>query len=282
MEEVVVKEIVNANAEAVYKDSVQPSVRVLGKSLAQCISLFATPVGRTAEILEKNIHRYLDRLEGLKEEDLVSPDTRVLVPILEKMRFIDEEKVADYYAKILATASLKEHSSKVMVTFIEILNRLTSDEISILEYINSDHNKVEIPELTELEIKQHGLSKEIKFISTFGSFPVLDVKIKNEGLTGYKILQKNFNNLTNTIEFTSPENIDSYIDNMTSLGLIERIHDFRFALDKVYSQLENHPNIISLKKVIESEPGKKVEFNRGRIDITGLGEKLLLICSNKE
>jgi len=43
-----VKEIVKANATAVYEDSAQPSVRVLGKTLAQCTSLFATPVGRMA------------------------------------------------------------------------------------------------------------------------------------------------------------------------------------------------------------------------------------------
>ncbi|MBL7045619.1 MAG: hypothetical protein ISR99_01115 [Parcubacteria group bacterium] len=107
--EQLIGEIIKANTEEVYKDSAQPSVRVIGKSLAQCVSLFTTPVGRMAEIFETNIHRYIDKLDGLKEEELVAPDTRVLVPILEKMRFTDQEKVADYYAEILATASKKEH-----------------------------------------------------------------------------------------------------------------------------------------------------------------------------
>lgn len=109
----IIKEITKANAEALYEDAAKPSIRVVGKSLAQCVALFSRPVGRMAEIFEKNIHRYLDKLEGIKEEDLIEPNTRILVPILEKMRFTDEEKVADYYAEILATASKKNIQIKL-------------------------------------------------------------------------------------------------------------------------------------------------------------------------
>lgn len=274
-----IKEIVKANAAAVYKDAAQPSIRVLGKSLAQCISLFASPVGRMAEIFEKNIHLYLNKLDGLSEDEIVPPDTRILVPILEKLRFTDEEKVAEYYAEILATASKKEHSKKVMITFIEILNRLTADEIKILEHINSLRNIVSIPNLTEEEYKKYNLPVETKNVLLTGGFPVIGVNIHSEKEIGYHSLIKNFNYLSEKINFDTPENIESYIDNMISLGLLEKKYSYQYAIDKVYYHLENHPQIIKMKK--EVKEGQRIELARGRIDLTSLGEKLLTLCCSK-
>lgn len=274
-----IKEIVKANAAAVYQDSAQPSIRVIGKSLAQCTSLFATPVGRMAEIFEKNIHRYIDKLDGLREEELVSPDTRILVPILEKMRFTDEEKVADYYAEILATASKKEHANKVLVTFIEILNRLSADEIMILEYINSPSNKVMIPEMSVEELAQHGMEKGTTILNITGSIPVVEIQRTVEGQTGYRVIEKNFSDLAEKIKLNTSSNLDAYIDNMVSLGLIEKKPNFQFAIDKIYHNLENHAAIVSLKERLASDPKIKVVLQRGRIDITDLGNKLLALCS---
>ncbi len=274
-----IKEIVKANATAVYQDAAQPSIRVLGKPLAQCISLFATPVGRMAEIFEKNIHRYIDKLDNLKEVEIVAPDTRILVPILEKMRFIDDEKVAEYYAEILATASKKEHANKVMVTFIEILNRLSADELKILEYINSPKHTVEVPELDEVEASEHGLTKGAKLFNISGSLPVLNIRQTIEGQSGYVVLKKNFNNLDETVILNAPENIDSYLDNMISLGLIEKKHSWRFAINKIYYHLENHSVIFKLKQGHESDSRKKIDLEQGRIDMTDLGKKLLRLCA---
>lgn len=276
----IIKEIAKANAEALYEDAAKPSIRVVGKSLAQCVALFSRPVGRMAEIFEKNIHRYLDKLEGIKEEDLVEPNTRILVPILEKMRFTDEEKVADYYAEILATASKKEHSNKVMVTFIEILNRLSADEIKILEYINSPINHVVLPELTEDDATKYGLTLDTKIVNITGSLPVIDVKREISGQTGYFIIKKNFNYLQEKINLDAPDNIDFYIDNMISLGLVEKKPNFMFANDKIYHCLENHEKISTMKKEFESIPNFKISFLEGRIDITDLGNKLLSLCSH--
>lgn len=275
-----VAEIVKANAAEVYKDSSQPSVRILGKSLAQCVSLFVTPVGRTAEILERNLHRYLDKLEGLTEDEIVAPDTRVLVPILEKMRFTEEEKVAEYYAQILATASTKEHSGKVMVTFIEILNRLTADEIKILEYINSPENKLIAPELTDEEAVRFGLERGITELLLGSSLPVIDVNLRTEGQDGYKTLLKNFNCLEERVALDTPSNLRSYLDNMISLGLLERQFSLAFAVDKVYDHLENHHTIAIIQKKVNEK--QKLIFDRARIDTTELGAKLLSLCSTKK
>jgi hypothetical protein len=277
-----VKEIIKANSTAVYQDAAQPSIRVVGKALAQCASLFATPAGRMAEIFEKNIHRYIDKLEGLKEEDIVSPDTRILVPVLEKMRFIDEEEVANYYAEILATASKREHASKVMITFIEILNRLTADEIRILEYINSPENTIITPEFTDEELEQYGLPREIRGVKEIhlgGSLPVIDVKIVTEGKKGYSTHLENFCCLEVKLKLKASENVPSYFNNLISLGLLERKFGTSFAVEKIYDHLEKHSSIESAKSKLEET--QKFEFGRGRIELTALARRLLELSSSK-
>lgn len=275
-----VGEIVKANTTALYQDAARPSVRVLGKSLAQCVSLFATPIGHMAEIFEKNIQKYLNKLEGLNENDLISPDTRILVPILEKMRFTSEEKVAEYYAEILATASKKESASKVMVTFIEILNRLTADEIKILEFINSPENAVSIDDFTKDELTSYDLPKGIKKLVITGSLPVIDVNLHTDGKEGYRTLVRNFNYLHDKISLDYPDNLESYIDNMISLGLLEKEFSRIFAINKIYKCLENHSSVESMKNNLK--PNQKVRLDRGRIDTTNLGKKLLALCTSKK
>ena len=276
----IIRELIKANAEDLYKDAAQPSLRVLGKPLAQCMSLFATPVGRMAEIFERNIHRYIDKLSDFKEEELVAPDTRILVPILERMRFTDQEKVAEYYAEILATASKKEHANKVMVTFIEILNRLTADEIKIIEYIASPSNNVLVPDLTDDELKQSGLPKGTMLLNITGSLPFLEIRLETKGKIGFKLIMKNFNCLEENVEFDSVDNISSYIDNMISLGLVIIREDHKFSISKIYNHLEKHEKINVLKQAAVVN-NQEIKLIKGRIDLTDLGRRLLSLCTSK-
>lgn len=275
-----VKEIAKANAKAVYEDAAQPSVRVVGKVLAQCTSLFVTPIGRTAEIFENNLHKYIDKLEGIKEAELVAPDTRILVPILEKLRYTDDEVVSDYYTQILATASIKDQSKKVMVTFIEILNRLSADELKILEYVNSRENYAQIEDLTDEEAIKYNLHKDIKKVPIMGGFPVLNINIRKKDDPAYNTVRKNFNLIPELIELVVPENIDMYLDNLMSLGLLKKEQHNQYAFGKIYNFVEKNSYI----KEVESKIGedRKLEIERGRIDITNLGLKLLNLGKRNE
>ncbi len=263
-----VKEIVRANATAVYKDAAQPSVRVVGKTLAQCTSLFATPVGRIAEIFEKNIHKYLDKLDGLKEKDIISPETRILVPVLERLRYTDDEMVADYYAQILATASIAENAKRVSVAFIEILNRLCADELKILEFINSSNNS---PFIENEKCKKYKLESK-------GSLPVVNVYITQKD-GGYIIVVKNLTYLLQMVRIDFPTNFNIYLDNMFALGLLLK-PAFVSAHDKnIYKHIKK--DSISIIKQVESRllEGQSIGYEEGKIEITDLGKQLLSVAS---
>lgn len=264
-----IKNIVQANAKAVYEDAAQPSVRVLGKALAQCTSLFATPVGRIAEIFEKNLSRYLDKLEGRTENQIVAPNTRILVPILEKLRYTDDEMVADYYAQILATASSPEGSKLVSVSFIEILNRLCADELKILEFINSHENIVTLEK-----------SDNTTYYSRLtGVLPVLNVHI-NQKDGGYVVAIKNLSYLLNKVKLDSPQNYNMYLDNMFALGLLLKPAMISMNDKNIYVFLKKDPSIVEVEKQLSE--GQSIDYSEGRIETTDLGKQLLQIGSSKK
>lgn len=263
-----IKEIAKANALAVYQDAAQPSVRVVGKAVAQCVSLFATPVGRMAEIFEKNLHKYIDKLEGLREEEIMSPDSRILVPILERLRYTDDEMVSDYYAQILATASTVEQAKKVSVAFIEILNRLCADELKILEFINSADNKVLLTNDTGNQWK-----------SFTGILPVINVHINQKG-GGYSLVVRNLSYITDKIKLNCPNNFNMYLDNMFALGLLlkpamVRVHD-----NDIYNFLKQNLIIKEVEKLLTE--GQSIGYDEARIETTELGRQLLQIASRHD
>ena len=265
LENEVIKEIVSANAEAMYNDAAQPSVRVVGKALAQCVSLFVTPAGKVAEILEKNLNKYIDKLGKLKEEEIVSPNTRILVPILERMRYTDDELVSDYYAQILATASTVESAHKVSVAFIEILNRLCADELKILEFINSPQNSIV---LTGEDGKTYSTNLS-------GVLPVINVHINQKG-GGYIVAIRNLAYLTEGPSLDYPGNWNMYLDNMLALGLLLKPAMIRAHDDNIYKLIKQNPAIKEVEKGLQE--GQSIDFSEARIETTELGKQLLGIA----
>jgi hypothetical protein len=264
-----VKEIVKANSTALYKDAAQPSVRVVGKALAQCASLFATPVGRTAEIFEKNLHRYIDKLEGLSEDQIIAPNTRILVPILEKLRYTDDEMVADYYTQILATASTPESAKSVSVAFIEILNRLCADELKMLEFINSNENSVLVSNENETSY----------IINCNGVLPVVNVHI-NQKDGGYVVAIKNLSYLLDKVTLEYPNNYNMYMDNMFALGLLLKPAMIHAQDINIYTTIKQNQIINELE--LQLTEGQSIDYAKARIETTDLGKQLLKVGSKHE
>lgn len=278
-DKVLIGEIIKANATKVYEDAAQPSIRVVGKSLAQCISLFVTPIGSIAEILEGNINRYLSKLTKYKEEELKPPDVRILVPVLEKMRYTKEEEVAEYYAQILANATVKSNASKVLVSYIEILNRLCADEIKILEFINSNENKIDLSGLSKKDREEFDIEAEEKYGILKGTLPVVDIQFKEKGRKGTYTIRKNFCLLHKSLELKNPENVGSYLDNLLSLGLLDRPPISSLIFVPAYFPLEDNSEISDIKDSLTED--KELLFNRSRMNLTDLAKHMLELCTER-
>jgi hypothetical protein len=186
------------------------------------------------------------------------------------MRYTDDVLVADYYAQILATASTKESAKLVSVAFIEILNRLSADELKMLEFINSPANTLMLKK--EDDTTYH--------LRLSGSLPVLNVHVK-ENSGGYYVAIKNLSYLLNEVKLDFPENYNLYIDNMIALGLMIKPAMIRTNDNNVYKFIKDLQSQQINKVQSELDPENSIDFSEARIEITDLGRQLILVGARK-
>ena len=192
-----------------------------------------------------------------------------MVPILEKLRYTDDDMVADYYAEILATASRPEGKKLVSVSFIEILNRLCADELKILEFINSSANAL------LLEDQEGGKYKaEFK-----GVLPVVNVHVVQRG-GGYIVAVKNLTYLPQMIEMDSSTNFNMYLDNMSALGLVLKPAMISAHDKNIYKYIKKHPIISKVESQLGE--GQSIDYSEARFELTELGRQLLSIASKND
>jgi hypothetical protein len=108
---------------------------------------------------------------------------------------------------------------------------------------------------------------------------MIDVKLEIEGVKGYTVLLNNFNLLPEYISLEFPENIESYLDNLVSLGLLRTPSGKIFSIKSIYNHLKEHEKVKELEKKITDK--QKITFELSRIDLTSLSLKLLSMCKKQ-
>lgn len=262
-----------------YKDGAKKSVKIVGDNLAKVAALFAEPVGKMAEITKRNLMMYIEKLEKEDIHNIVSPDLRIAAPIYEKIRYIEDEKVADYYTEILKKASLKNKKNSVSISFIEILNRLTADELKILEFI---YDGKYCFKLTDEKISKNDEKEKIIFTPNDKDEYCLGPMIKGIPIINVKQIYENGNFIKLVEKYTildillgiKIDEMNLYFDNLLSLGLIAIKHDEAYTKDFLYYDIENSEYIKNIaKKVLKN----KIKKERGILSITRMGMKLIEI-----
>ncbi|MDD9816819.1 MAG: Abi-alpha family protein, partial [Gammaproteobacteria bacterium] len=100
----------------------QPAGRILGDVLGKVAGLALEPVGALADIGKANLMRFVKKLEKEERENpenIIPTKPSVAVPILEKMRYNDEDALAEAYAELLKNSCLKDRQAKVLPAYSE-------------------------------------------------------------------------------------------------------------------------------------------------------------------
>lgn len=226
----------------IYDDVISPSAKKVGESIWDIICLITSitlPIkylnNYTNLVFQKNIHKLESRLETVEEKNIISILPDIWVPVLEKLTYTSCEKISDMFIELLKKASNKEEISEVHPKYINIVSSLAEDEALILEYFY----KNDIYRLPFLNLHFIYTGKEDE----------------------YAEIVQYFNTLPWLIKLIFPDNIQSYINNLNSLWLIQILDD-KFIPDKEeykpYEELENSGYI----KNIES----KLDVSKWRID----------------
>lgn len=238
----------------VYQDTVQPAAKEVGKSLqtvAKTINIALAPIKALVwgyEKIEEYItKRVAEKLEKVPEENIVTPDPKIAVPAVEALRYTGHDSnLRELYANLIANSMDQSTIRESHPAFVEVLKNLSSDEGLLLKvFVNDD------------------------------MFPIIDVKRTSEENGGYYLSLKNFGVF---YQHTGIQNIDlvqSYINNLIRLGLLEIPSGISLSDTQEYIPLESHDSIIQIKRAVESNALYRVSFDRKLIQKTSFGKQFI-------
>jgi len=255
--------------ENVYNDLAQPGVKKIGIALETVLDFSNTllyPLRLTNEKarinFQKNLDGYRQKLEKVKEEDIIQVSPELGVPILEKLTYVQNQDISDLFINLLSSASTTHTVSLAHPSFINLINSISVDEARIIHYLF----KNDCPNIRFIYFKKQ--KTDSKEYNT--SKPLL---------TG----------LENDIDFLFPQNISVYLNNFLGLGILEYNDDKYFTLEQeLYNKLEQiySSNKIEYEAYIDqrSAPNtyQSTKVIRGFYQITDYGKLFIYACGNSE
>lgn len=270
-----------------YKDIAQPTARVVGSALGKVVGLTLDWIGALADIGNANLMRFVKKLEKEERENpenIIPTKPSVAVPILEKMRYVEEDALAEAYAELLKNSCLKDRQAKVLPAYSEILARLSSDEVKILDCIKRQKICYTSQELLENMSKEDQLEwsqTERPVFYWYDGFPFLEIRDQqSHQIKEWTTIAPYFTDIHERVDISSHENIDAYIDNLKSLGIFTVPHDSILKPDAIYRNLEIRA-ARQYKGRIERENRVMVLVKKS-IKLTPLAQSFLAMCTSSQ
>jgi hypothetical protein len=119
---------------------VKPDVSQVGKALGTVLGLGNTillPIyllnERTRLVVESNLEKYRLTLKNVHEAEIVPVRPEVGVSILEKLMYVTDDELSDFYINLLSKASTVQTAGLAHPGFIHIINCLSPDEAILLK-----------------------------------------------------------------------------------------------------------------------------------------------------
>ena len=238
-----------------YQDLAQPTVKTIGKTLGTTFEFATIPalvLGLATEKVKANFaHRleeYKKKLEKIPEEDRCVVEPEIGEPIIRNLMNTTNDQIADLFTTLLANASNIKTLDKAHPKFAQIVQNMTPDEALIIQYLK-DHEEV-------WYVDFRGELGEGKGFVTFMSYVTL---------------------IPYEIELAYPDNVNAYISNLISLGILLDMSGTRKIDDTIYKKIENLH-----KKEFEEEfvpdPFTKITTHKSYLKVTDFGKLFINAC----
>lgn len=250
------KELARLSYKDIGEHIVKPTAKVVG-TIPDVINRLLVPVHQWIEEgkynLEKTKKILAIKLENIKPENLVSPDSHIAVPALQYISYcMDNEELRDMYANLLAASMNKVVRNGVHPSFVEIIKQLCPDEAKILRHI----------------AQQEG-------------FPLLGIRYENPKTSDGFDIVKHFSDIGYKTNCEYPQDFPKYLDNLVRLGLVELEGMRSLTFKEFYQPLNEHPDFQKLLTVPENY--KLVGYNYAKACphfgvVTRFGKDFCRIC----
>ena len=240
----------------IYQDLAQPSVKAVGNALGTVFEFstsFLLPVKLLNEKFKlnfkKRLNEYKEKLEEIPEDKRCEVHPQIGTPIIEKLSYTTNDEIADMFTTLLANASNIDMVNNAHPSFVNMIERMSPDEARILSYLK---DKI-----------------DIQYCNFYG-----DTK---DG-EGYAPLFDHETLLRNEIEFNYPQNLNAYLANFISLGIIiDKAGIFR--VDKtIYNKIRDKVNLKKLEDTLVPQTYKSITVEESYYEITDFGKLFIKAC----
>jgi len=234
----------------IYSDLAQPSVKKVGHAL-ETVFEFSTSILLPVKLLnekfkinfERNLNNYKMKLEEIPDDKICDVNPQIGTPIIEKLTYTTNEEIADLFTSLLTKASNIDTLNLAHPSFIQLIERLSVDEARI-----------------------------VKFLIGKDFIPSISIKANLKESDGFFILTRNATILHSQIDLIFPQNINTYLDNLTCLGILDISHGFHKIDENIYKPLVDYFNIEHMENRYKSNGYKSITLDKGYYQITDYGK----------
>jgi hypothetical protein len=245
----------------IYGDIAQPSVKKIGTALETVFEFstsFLLPVKLLNEKFrlnfEKRLNDYKDKLNSVPEEELCEVNAQIGTPLIEKLSYTTNDEIADLFTNLLTKASSSKTVNLAHPSFVQLIERLSIDEARIIKHL-----------------------KSIDIV------PCITFRAHMKENKGFIEILKNGTMLQFQVELLFPQNITTYLDNLTSMGILDISHGLHKMDDNIYNPIYEK---YEYEKVSESytKTGafSQLEKKKSYFQITDFGKTFITACNSIE
>lgn len=240
----------------VYKDTLRPSVQVIGKSLKAVFEFVSIPFmalqlqnDKVKLNLEKRLDEYAQKLHSIPEDKRCEVHPQIGLPIIEKLTYTTSDEIADLFTNLLASASSSDTVNTAHPAFISMIERMSPDEARILVYLK---DKEDIP------------------YCDINAYPNQD--------RGYITLSEHVTMIDEDVTLSYPQNIDAYLANFISLGILLDMRGV-FRIDKTqYDRIRKKCQVEAMTKSYVPEYFKSIVVQESYYQVTSFGKLFIQAC----
>ena len=239
-------------AVPVYQDLAQPAAREIGKNLetvAKATHMALAPLrgliwtwDKFEDFIKAKVSR---KLECTKEEDIVTPDPKTVIPALEAVRYTSDDDIdlQEMYASLIAKAMDKNTQEKTHPAYASIIKSFSTDDALVIKYFKRYPNDSAVDMLYYIK------SGSNKFNIVTECMSCVELNCK---------------------EIKDHERILKSIKNFTRLGIIERSR--QFANNESYTHEEEYCKNAAALNGFDIN---KIKFERYSLKVTAFGKGFL-------
>lgn len=240
----------------VYDDLAQPSVKAVGNALGTVFEFstsFLLPVKLLNEKFKlnftKRLNEYKEKLEQIPEEKQCEVHPQIGTPIIEKLSYTTNDEIADMFTTLLANASNVDMVNTAHPSFVNMIERMSPDEARLLNYLKG--------------------KDDIQYCVFKGN--ALDGN-------GFITLLDHVTMLDEEVTFSFPQNINAYLANFVSLGIIIDMNG-QFRMDKtIYNKIREKYDLKQLEAQLVPNSFQSISVKESYYLITDFGKLFIKAC----